>query len=207
MKNVEQHRLHTSTTKFFSAHNQFIHIIFYFVLVGLGFGVGITLSFFSFKDSSSSYFQHYHQLPAVFPPAPSLLTPPPSLPFISSKTPSNSSIDNIVLNKTRDYIKEIFEPPEETMHGMKDEELFWRASMVPKIQDYPIKRVPKVSFLFLTRGKVLLAPLWERFFRGHDQGLYSIYVHSHPSYNETVPKGSVFYGRRIPSKVSSSHSL
>ncbi|XVF53886.1 hypothetical protein PTKIN_Ptkin05aG0135800 [Pterospermum kingtungense] len=85
------------------------------------------------------------------------------------------------------------------MHSMKDEELLWRASMVPKIKEYPIKRVPKVAFLFLTKRKLLLAPLWERFFQGH-QGLYSIYVHSDPYYNQTVPKSSVFYGRRIPSK-------
>ncbi|KAH9722829.1 Core-2/I-branching beta-1,6-N-acetylglucosaminyltransferase family protein [Citrus sinensis] len=85
------------------------------------------------------------------------------------------------------------------MHDMTEEELLWRASMSPRIHEYPFKRVPKVAFLFLTRGAVTLAPLWEKFFHGHE-GLYSIYVHSSPSFNETVPQSSVFHGRRIPSK-------
>ncbi|KAK7847936.1 hypothetical protein CFP56_006090 [Quercus suber] len=51
------------------------------------------------------------------------------------------------------------------------------------------------------KGAMPLAPLWELFFKGHE-GLYSIYVHPNPSFNGTVPQGSVFHGRRIPSKVS-----
>ncbi|CAI0380169.1 unnamed protein product [Linum tenue] len=60
--------------------------------------------------------------------------------------------------------------------------------------------------MFLTRGALPLAPLWEVFFRGHE-GLYSIYVHNLPNYNDTDPLDSVFYGRRIPSKVGSSLSF
>ncbi|XAR67549.1 hypothetical protein NMG60_11002342 [Bertholletia excelsa] len=82
---------------------------------------------------------------------------------------------------------------------MEDEELLWRASMVPRITQFPFKVVPKVAFLFLTRGPLPLAPFWEKFFQGH-KGLYSIYIHSHPSYNGTEPSNSVFHGRRIPSK-------
>ncbi|KAK4778911.1 hypothetical protein SAY86_006439 [Trapa natans] len=84
-------------------------------------------------------------------------------------------------------------------HDMDDEELFWRATMVPRIRRFPFKRVPKVAFLFLAKGPLPLGPLWELFFRGHG-GLYSIYVHSHPSYNETFREDSVFHARRIPSK-------
>ncbi|CAI0380166.1 unnamed protein product, partial [Linum tenue] len=84
-------------------------------------------------------------------------------------------------------------------HEMNDEELLWRASMVPRIVSVPFRRVPKVAFMFLTRGALPLAPLWEVFFRGHE-GLYSIYVHNLPNYNDTDPLDSVFYGRRIPSK-------
>lgn len=73
--------------------------------------------------------------------------------------------------------------------------------MAPRIAKYPFHRVPKVAFLFLTKGPVHLAPLWEKFFKGH-QGLYSIYVHSNPSYNGSYPETPVFQGRRIPSKVS-----
>ncbi|KAG1334761.1 putative glycosyltransferase BC10 [Cocos nucifera] len=83
------------------------------------------------------------------------------------------------------------------MHDMSDEELLWRASMVPKIEDFPYKRTPKVAFLFLTKGALPFAPLWEKFFEGNE-GLYSIYVHPHPSYKESVPDDSVFHGRRVP---------
>ncbi|KAI7739983.1 hypothetical protein M8C21_004398, partial [Ambrosia artemisiifolia] len=91
--------------------------------------------------------------------------------------------------------------PTNVMHEMSDDELIWRASMVPKVSEYPYHRTPKVAFMFLTRGSVLLSPLWDMFFKGHD-GLFSIYVHtSGLSSNWTEPKKeSVFYGRRIPSK-------
>ncbi|MED6180412.1 hypothetical protein PIB30_010043 [Stylosanthes scabra] len=86
------------------------------------------------------------------------------------------------------------------MHDMNDDELMWRASMVPKIREVPFRMTPKVAFMFLTRGPLYLGPLWERFFKGN-QGLYSIFIHSHPSFNaSSVPKTSVFFGRRIPSK-------
>lgn len=94
-----------------------------------------------------------------------------------------------------------FIEPSEVMHGMNDEELLWRASMTPKIQEFPFKRVPKVAFMFLTRGRLYLAPLWEKFFKGNE-GLYTIYVHTNPSYNGSEPEDSIFHGRRIPSKVS-----
>ncbi|XP_031499185.1 glycosyltransferase BC10-like [Nymphaea colorata] len=84
-------------------------------------------------------------------------------------------------------------------HNMTDEELLWKASMIPNIEKYPNKRVPKIAFLFMVRGPLPFAPLWEKFFKGYD-GNFSIYVHPHPTYNESVPEQSVFYGRRIPSK-------
>lgn len=93
--------------------------------------------------------------------------------------------------------------PPELMHDMTDEELIWRASMIPKVRDYPFERIPKVAFMFLTRGPVVLSPLWDKFFKGNE-GLYTIYVHSSDSAaNETEPEDSVFHGRRIPSKVKS----
>ncbi|KAL6960979.1 hypothetical protein U1Q18_038744 [Sarracenia purpurea var. burkii] len=88
------------------------------------------------------------------------------------------------------------------MHNMSDEELLWGASMVPRIQKLPenYKEPAKVAFMFLTTGSLPLAPLWEKFFKGHE-GFYAIYVHPHPSFNESIiPRSSVFHGRRIPSK-------
>ncbi|CAL0326038.1 unnamed protein product [Lupinus luteus] len=92
-------------------------------------------------------------------------------------------------------------PTSGLMHTMNDSELLWRASFVPRIKNYPFKRRPKMAFMFLTKGPLPLAPLWENFFAGHE-GLYSIYVHSLPSYTADFPPSSVFYERQIPSQVT-----
>ncbi|KAK3146197.1 hypothetical protein QOZ80_3BG0262890 [Eleusine coracana subsp. coracana] len=92
-------------------------------------------------------------------------------------------------------------PPARVTHNMTDEELLWRASFAPRVREYPFPRVPKVAFMFLTRGPLPLAPLWERFFRGHE-GRYSIYVHALPSYHANFTSESVFYQRQIPSKAA-----
>lgn len=91
-------------------------------------------------------------------------------------------------------------PPSKLFHNMTDTELFWRASLVPRIRTYPFKRVPRIAFMFLTKGPLPLAPLWERFFKGHE-GLYSIYIHSLPSYVAQFAPSSVFHKRQIPSQV------
>ncbi|KAJ4965007.1 hypothetical protein NE237_016856 [Protea cynaroides] len=92
-----------------------------------------------------------------------------------------------------------FVNPSHLTHSMSDDELFWRASMVPKKDAYPYDRVPKVAFMFLTRGPLPLLPLWEKFFHGHER-LFSIYVHALPGYELNVSKTSAFYGRQIPSQ-------
>ncbi|KAI3409247.1 uncharacterized protein J3R85_019546, partial [Psidium guajava] len=91
-------------------------------------------------------------------------------------------------------------PPSDLLHNMNDSELFWRASFVPRIKTYPFKRKAKIAFMFLTKGPLPLAPLWERFFKGNEDK-YSIYIHSLPSYRADFPPTSVFYRRQIPSQV------
>ncbi|KAI4965394.1 hypothetical protein ZWY2020_054671 [Hordeum vulgare] len=91
-----------------------------------------------------------------------------------------------------------FVHPPQLAHSMTDEELFWRATLVPTADEFPFQRVPKVAFLFMTRGPLPFAPLWERFFRGH-QGLFSVYLHTIPDYKLNVSKTSPFYSRQIPS--------
>lgn len=83
-------------------------------------------------------------------------------------------------------------------YNTNDDELFRKATSMVQSKNTV---VAKVAFMFLTKGPLPLAPLWEKFFAGHE-GFYSIYVHSQPSYNETVPESSVFHGRRIPSQVN-----
>ncbi|PRQ40318.1 putative glycosyl transferase, family 14 [Rosa chinensis] len=113
--------------------------------------------------------------------------------------PTNVKAPTSYMSHVRIGLKAYLEPPNVT-HDMNDEELLWRASTAPRISEYPFHRVPKVAFMFLTKGPVHLAPLWEKFFKGH-QGLYSIYVHSDPSYNASShPESPVFQGRRIPSQ-------
>ncbi|GAB4837146.1 hypothetical protein Ancab_002057 [Ancistrocladus abbreviatus] len=92
-------------------------------------------------------------------------------------------------------------PPSNLLHSMNDEELLWRATFVPRIKKHPFLRIPKIAFMFLAKGPLPLAPLWERFFKGHE-GLYSIYIHSLPSYHDEFSPSSVFYKRHIPSQVS-----
>ncbi|KAF5751908.1 hypothetical protein HS088_TW02G00927 [Tripterygium wilfordii] len=90
--------------------------------------------------------------------------------------------------------------PKDMLHWTNDEERLLLASMVPGISEYPRNHTPKVAFMFLSWGRLPLAPLWERFFKGHE-GLYSIYLHTSPEFSEGPPESSVFHKRRIPSKV------
>ncbi|CAL4904758.1 unnamed protein product [Urochloa decumbens] len=95
--------------------------------------------------------------------------------------------------------------PASAWHNMTDEELLWAASWRPAIGKYPYRRVPKVAFMFLTRGPLPLAPLWERFFAGAGAGgreLYSVYVHATPGYRHDFPPASPFHRRQVPSQVA-----
>ncbi|KAK6927309.1 Glycosyl transferase, family 14 [Dillenia turbinata] len=87
------------------------------------------------------------------------------------------------------------------IHTMTDQELFRRASLVPRVKKYPFNRVPKIAFMFLTKGPLPLAPLWERFLKGNE-AYYSVYVHSSPSFRADFPPSSVFFRRQIPSQVA-----
>ncbi|XP_077221328.1 glycosyltransferase BC10-like [Tasmannia lanceolata] len=121
-------------------------------------------------------------------------------------TISTSKLNSSPINSKTPQFSFIPSPPSDLLHGfsgpheMDEEELLWRASMVPQIREFPHPRIPKIAFMFLTKGPLYLAPLWEKFFIGNE-GLYSIYVHSNPLFNESVPETSVFHGRRIPSKM------
>ncbi|CAN6352530.1 unnamed protein product [Urochloa humidicola] len=96
--------------------------------------------------------------------------------------------------------------PASAWHNMSDEELLWAASWRPAIGRHPYRRVPKVAFMFLTRGPLPLAPLWERFFAGAGAGsrddLYSVYVHATPGYRASFPPASPFHRRQVPSQVA-----
>ena len=181
--------------------NHVLHFLFFGI--GLSLGIIITLYFQSFSfttfqaslNSINNIFPLQPSSPQAQsspPPSPNPLPPPP--PFRILSFSKNGTSNNSVSLTEQKFL----------VHNMSDEELFSRALMVPRIQDLPYKLVRKVAFMFLTKGPLPLSPLWEKFFEGHE-GLYSIYVHAHPDFNESVPEDSVFHSRRIHSQVSSFH--
>ncbi|CAH8311633.1 unnamed protein product [Eruca vesicaria subsp. sativa] len=121
--------------------------------------------------------------------------------FFKIQDPVASSTTLISMYDHGDVTLETFiRPPSNVWHTMDDSELLWRASMEPRRHVYPFKRVPKLAFMFLTKGPLPFAPLWEMFFKGH-KGLYSIYVHALPNYRSDFESSSVFYRRYIPSQA------
>ncbi|KAJ8753725.1 hypothetical protein K2173_026401 [Erythroxylum novogranatense] len=167
---------------------QLRNFIFYLIIFGSALFVGFTFCFF--LNQISFNFLH-SQFSAQNPPIRQSLSspiprPPPCLPSVPTET------------KPRIRLNE-FLGQHNLFHGMEEEELLWRASLVPRILEFPVKVVPKVAFLFLSRGSLGLAALWELFFKGHE-GFYTIYWHTGPGLKETVPESSVFYGRQIPSQ-------
>ncbi|KAJ4965574.1 hypothetical protein NE237_017423 [Protea cynaroides] len=187
----QEHKPPTSILKLFKDQFSFFNYLSFVLLLGFGLTFGaiagrsmISDKYFIFNTTQFSLSQ---PLPSLSP-----LSPPPPLSTTSSLEENDTKVQTKGL---KNYSK-----PPKALHHMKDKELLWKASRVPRIQQSTYKQASKVAFMFLTRGRLPLAPLWEKFFKGHE-GLYSIYVHSNPSYNGSIePEGSVFHGRRIPSK-------
>ncbi|CAH8359433.1 unnamed protein product [Eruca vesicaria subsp. sativa] len=157
----------------------FKHLVLYSFLIGFGFGLGFLLNVHMRNVSFS---------PQLFSLSPQLQ---PEILAIANETvvPEGQKGHSLV------------DPEKVTMHHnnmTREEELMRRAS---KVQETPLRKEKKVAFMFLTRGKLPLAKLWERFFNGH-QGLFSVYIHtSNLSYvDDDIRETSPFYRRRIPSK-------
>lgn len=88
-------------------------------------------------------------------------------------------------------------------HNLTDEDLLFMASMEPRRTPAEMHITKKVAFLFLVKGHIHFEPIWNSFFKGHED-LYSVYVHASPDYAPVHERSSVFYGRYIPSQVSCS---
>ncbi|KAK6150982.1 hypothetical protein DH2020_015914 [Rehmannia glutinosa] len=184
--------------------------LFHLFLLIIGISIGIVstlcLKSFSFSIPSLTFsvpisISNPLQPP---PPPPQPENPPPPPPPLASNGTSNNTIIYDVSNNLENN-RTIFG----LMHNMSDDELLLRASRVDQELPRNIKIVEqyKVAFMFLTPGPLPLAPFWDRFFTGH-QGMYSIYVHPHPSFNySSVPQDSAFYGRAIPSQTSLANAL
>ncbi|CAN4115459.1 unnamed protein product [Withania somnifera] len=197
------------SAKLFNSQRYIHSFIVYFLFFGSGLVIGISLSFY-LKDVPITLKK---KIFSVQPSPPVIITPkshpPPSSPLNvpwhqQQRVPVNNNDHRVDTSKSktgagRIGLTEYIKPPE-AMHDMEDDELIWRASMVPKVRIFPFNRTPKVAFMFLARGSLPLAPLWERFFKGHE-GRYSIYIHSQPSFKRDAPEeGPIFHGRRVPSK-------
>ncbi|KAL3510752.1 hypothetical protein ACH5RR_030153 [Cinchona calisaya] len=181
MNNHKQSHLGFPSVKFFSVPLQYVNLFAFFLFFAIGLTAGVLLSL-QFKNVTFNLLVNNDSL----------------ISFSSSSNRPQLTTTLQPLPPKHKGLEEFLELPE-VMHEMNDEQLLWRASMSPKIQEFPFKLVPKVAFMFLARGPVALAALWEKFFKGNE-GLYTIYVHSNPSYNGSDPEDSVFHGRRIPSQ-------
>ncbi|WOK91733.1 hypothetical protein Cni_G00424 [Canna indica] len=60
---------------------------------------------------------------------------------------------------------------------------------------------PKIAFMFLTNSDLSFAPLWERFFHGHER-LFNVYIHADPSTRFLLPLTPSFRGRFIHAKAT-----
>ncbi|KAM0049881.1 putative glycosyl transferase, family 14 [Helianthus debilis subsp. tardiflorus] len=182
----------------------------YFLILVCGIGLGATLIFCLYSIPLNSKPKQFFSLEV---PSNNFIEQPrlyPINPEVTEKKESTTSHTNIMVTNTssksdKEEPKVVSETPRPAassafLHSMTDEELFWRASMVPRIRKPPFKKIPKVAFMFLVRGRLPLSPLWERFFRGY-KGFYSIYVHTQPYFIGEVAPEPMFQGRRIPSEV------
>ncbi|XP_027123890.2 glycosyltransferase BC10 [Coffea arabica] len=204
----QQQQQQLQISNLFSFQRYLHNLVLYFMFFGTGLVIGVSLSFYLAENPFNLQFKLFSTsqstLPLPPPPPPSPSPPPPPPPVLCpAPAPVPGSYPPPIVfpppQPPRLITLKDFTTPKNLTHQMTDEQLLWRASMVPRINEYPFKRTPKVAFMFLVRGELPLARLWERFFKGHE-GLYSIYIHSSPSYNGTMPDGSVFHGRNIPSK-------
>ncbi|KAM5546425.1 glycosyltransferase BC10 [Rosa sericea] len=190
--------------------NYVLHFLFF--VIGLSLGILATLYFQSYSlltfQASLNSINNFINTPLKPSPAsqppprqksPPPLPPPPPLLVLSFSTINATSSSVLVHYSSSLSTSVSLKEQKLLVHNMSDEELLWRASMAPQV-DSPYNCVPKVAFMFLTKGPLPLAPLWDKFFEGHE-GLYSIYVHAHPFFNESLPQTSVFHGRRINSQA------
>ncbi|KAG8384101.1 hypothetical protein BUALT_Bualt04G0083000 [Buddleja alternifolia] len=180
-------------SKPYSISDHLFHL--FLLIIGLSVGIVSTLCLTSFSFTIPSSLSFYIppsiiSQPSSISPAP---PPPPSKPVLQ--------IIPVISNGTVNVDVSLMKNNNQTlglMHNMSDDELLSKASTVQDESNNNVSNY-KVAFMFLTPGRLPLAPFWDRFFKGYE-GNYSIYVHPHPSYNESVPQDSAFYARRIPSQ-------
>ncbi|CAI5477791.1 unnamed protein product, partial [Closterium sp. Yama58-4] len=80
-------------------------------------------------------------------------------------------------NVMMEYSRRKQQPPQQAgKHALAQQQQQQQQQQQPQWR--PWRKPPgKIAFLFMTRGPLPLAPLWEKFFKGHE-GRYSIYIHA-----------------------------
>ncbi|KAK7295776.1 hypothetical protein RJT34_18688 [Clitoria ternatea] len=176
--------------------NNLYNLVFF--VIGISLGIVATLCFYSLSFSLvQTFMSPMTTIPPISPSPLPLSSPSPlshplaSLSLSPPPPPPLKTISSMSRN-TNAMMTSL-------MHNMTDQELFLKATTVSKIQYVSNKAGPKVAFMFLAKSALPLAPLWEKFFKGHEH-FYSIYLHQNPSFNATIPEDSVFYGRKVPSQ-------
>ncbi|XP_039055534.1 glycosyltransferase BC10-like [Hibiscus syriacus] len=157
----------------------------------------VLLGTFTFKllvsEGSSPCFPRLNRFPTSMSYPYSYILSNFGLPSSLPHPPFNSSLELKTLIRAPDH--------NSTLHSVTDDQEVKRRAIVvcPNVIVSSGNTTPKVAFMFLSRGSLPLAPLWEKFFMGHE-GLYSIYIHTSPKFVDEPPVTSVFYKRKIPSK-------
>ncbi|EPS59287.1 hypothetical protein M569_15522 [Genlisea aurea] len=168
--------------------HQILTVFSFLAFFAFGLSIGIIFCI-NYKTFSFNLQVTNGQFSIVTAKLPQELERPPTVPIPIPDETSHSNATESDGDRRREYLDETRE--------MNYAEIFRRASRI--LPDSDFREVPKVAFMFLTKGPVILAPLWEEFFKGY-RGLYSVYVHCDPGYNGSEPEGSVFRGRRIHSQ-------
>ncbi|KAK1439089.1 hypothetical protein QVD17_04904 [Tagetes erecta] len=209
--------------KLFKSKHSFLHLFIFMIGLPIGFICSFYLQSFSATiQISISKVLHSSSLPSIPPLITSTLPPPqhanalisPSQPYADtlispqedttlSLPPSSQPPAAPPALSPSSLLSPSMKEKMPMMHNMSDDDLVKRVMEVSTMMSSMINNAAapynKVAFMFLTPGPLPLSPLWELFFKGHE-GLFSIYVHPHPSYNDTIPEDSVFYGTRITSQ-------
>ncbi|CAI5534059.1 unnamed protein product [Closterium sp. Naga37s-1] len=92
------------------------------------------------------------------------------------------------------------EPSSSTSSPSSDSSSSSTSPSAPSSPSAAAPPIPKIAFLFLTRGPLPLAPLWERFFRNHS-AYFSAYMHAAtPGYRVEPRVRKSLNLRAVPSK-------
>ncbi|KAJ9557297.1 hypothetical protein OSB04_011911 [Centaurea solstitialis] len=195
---------HNKTSSSISKDFGLIRILCFPIVFVIGIVIGLASSSHVDRYFTSQPYSFKQDHPSPNP------NPNPNFTYTNSITKTTTEKDdkncttttNVVISCIKEDCLSMksFRAPKNLSHGMTDEELFWRASMVPEKAHYPFDRMPKIAFMFLTRGPLPLLPLWERFFKGQDKRKYSVYVHTNPDFKLNVTNSSAFHDRQVPSK-------